>query len=87
MDCGHFISRAEKAVRYNEKNANAQCRKCNNHKKGMQYEHGIEVDKKFGKGTAEMLFNLSKVSYVKLNDLWYEETIKLYREKLKKLRG
>jgi hypothetical protein len=86
MDCGHFISRAEKAVRYNEKNANAQCRRCNTHKNGRQFEHGLAIDKKFGKGTAEMLLNLSKVPYVKLSDLWYEETIKMYREKIKKLK-
>jgi len=59
-DCGHFISRDRIATRWNDKNAHAQCRKCNRFQSGKQYEHGLKVDEKHGKGTAEMLLLKSK---------------------------
>lgn len=85
MDCGHFQTRQHLAVKYNEKNCNAQCRRCNSHEGGRQYEHGIAIDKKYGKGTAEMLILLSKARGNKLGDQWYEEMIKVYKDKVKKI--
>ncbi len=52
MDCGHFQSRRYMSTRYEEKNAHAQCQKCNNYNSGEQYRHGIEIDFMYGEGSA-----------------------------------
>jgi NMD protein affecting ribosome stability and mRNA decay len=59
-DCGHFISRDHIATRWDERNAHAQCRKCNRFQSGKQYEHGKWVDRIHGKGTADILLWKSK---------------------------
>jgi hypothetical protein len=40
------------STRYEEKNAHAQCQKCNNYNSGEQYRHGIEIDFMYGEGSA-----------------------------------
>ena len=60
LDAGHFQTRDNLSIRWNEQNVNAQCQGCNRFKGGRQYEHGIAIDKKYGKGTAEMLLIKSK---------------------------
>ncbi len=66
MDCGHFQSRRYSATRYHEKNAHAQCQKCNKYQAGEQYIHGKEIDFIYGAGTAEFITKLSRSLY-KLN--------------------
>ena len=82
-DAGHFISRRKKATKFNEKNVNAQCVYCNRFDQGSQYAHSKAIDRKYGEGTAEYLYNLSQV-LTKLTRDWYEDTIKIYKEKTKK---
>jgi hypothetical protein len=79
---GHFIPRGKKAVKFDERNVSAQCVACNNYKYGrtVQYAYSIELDKRFGKGTAEQLYLLSKKT-CKLTRDWYEFMIKEYKEK------
>lgn len=63
MDCGHFQSRGHMATRYNERNADGQCKQCNGpHGSGRQYEHGLAVDKKWGNGTADSLLTAARTS-------------------------
>lgn len=85
MDCGHFISRNKKATKYNEQNVNLQCRKCNRFLSGRQFEHGLNIDRKYGKGTAEKILALSQ-QRCKLSSIWYEEMIKEYKEKIRRLK-
>lgn len=84
-DAGHFIERDRLATRYNEQNVNAQCPRCNRFRNGEQFLHGLAIDRKYGKGTAEMLEAISRKP-AKLGAVYYEEQIKKYREKVKKLR-
>lgn len=60
MDAGHFVKRDMKGTRYHELNVQIQCRSCNRYKDGEQYKFGINLDKKYGKGTAEQLMLLGK---------------------------
>lgn len=83
-DAGHFISRDRSATRYDERNVNAQCVPCNRFKSGLQYEHGLAIDKKYGPGTAQMLNILSKV-HSKLNDFYYKRQIEIYKKKVKEM--
>lgn len=80
LDCGHFITRDLKPVRWEEKNCNAQCQECNRFKSGKQFEHGIAIDRKFGKGTAESLLMKSRNTW-KMSPFELEFLIKEYKEK------
>lgn len=71
LQCGHFLSRRFEPVRFDEKNANGQCLKCNKHEYGNQFQHGVIVDELHGKGTAEELLFKSKMS-CKRNQFDYE---------------
>ncbi len=52
---GHFVSRRKMSTRFEEHNASAQCPRCNLWGAGEQYRHGLAIDAKFGKGTAQRL--------------------------------
>lgn len=84
FDCGHFISRRFEATRYDEKNSNAQCLKCNRFQNGNQFEHGRAIDEKYGLGTADELFLKSKqVCRRKQRD--YEWIAKEFKQKSEEL--
>lgn len=54
-DAGHFIKRQHKALRFNEKNVNGQCKKCNWLEQGNDIGYAKGLDKKYGPGTADQL--------------------------------
>lgn len=62
MDCGHFQKRSVMPLRYNENNTNIQCKACNSdHRgKGEQYKHGLYIDERWGKGTANHLIETAE---------------------------
>lgn len=80
-DCGHFISRNNMATRYAEKNCNLQGRQDNRFLSGRQYEHGLAINNKWGKGTAEMLLIKSK-SRVHFHPFELETMIKHYQQQV-----
>ena len=82
FDAGHFISRNRKILKFNEKNVNSQCQKCNRFSSGEQFKHGLYIDKMHGIGTAEFLSNLSHTS-VKVSPEEYKELNKAYKIKVK----
>lgn len=55
--CGHFVSRSNNKLRYDELNTNLQCVGCNMFKSGEQYLYSKALDEKYGPGTAEELFS------------------------------
>lgn len=52
---GHFVSRSSSTLRFDEENCNAQCVGCNMFKQGNQYEYSVQLDLKYGEGTAKKL--------------------------------
>ena len=54
-DCGHFISRDRIATRWDERNANLQCRSCNRFRSGEQYAHGLYIASKYGQSVVDEL--------------------------------
>jgi hypothetical protein len=84
MDCGHGISRKHQATKYDEKNNHLQCKGCNGFKSGKQFEYMLEVDKKYGKGTAELLLIRSKIA-VKRGAFEFGILLNEYVNKLKNL--
>lgn len=50
---GHFVKREFKAVRWNMTNVHPQCYRCNGqHGRGMEWEHGLYIDRTYGNGRA-----------------------------------
>jgi hypothetical protein len=52
---GHFVSRRVNSLRFDEENVNAQCISENMFKQGDQYNYAIQLDLKYGDGTAKKL--------------------------------
>lgn len=55
MQNGHFVSRKSSSLRYDEQNCNTQCSACNVFRYGELYQYGLELDRKYGDGTANRL--------------------------------
>ena len=84
MDAGHFVNRQFKALRFNEKNVNGQCRKCNRFCEGNIPEYSLFMIKKYGKGTTETLIATKNI-YTKMGSFEIEQIAKHYRKKAKAL--
>lgn len=85
MHAGHFVSRRHKSTKYNELNVNAQCCSCNYYRSGEQYKHGVAIDQKYGRGTAEKLMLIGGIRQ-KVTVLWYKDMIDLYEKKIADLK-
>jgi hypothetical protein len=85
MQCGHFMSRAHMATRYDEKNSSMQCGGCNGPKSGKQFDHGLALDKRWGHGTAMKMKILSLTTRH-----WFpfelKAAISYYRNEVKRLK-
>ena len=57
---GHFVSRSNYALRWDEKNVNAQCKYCNNHEHSASDKepYAIALVKKYGQGVLDYLNEL-----------------------------
>ena len=74
-DAGHFISRGKLATRWDERNVNAQCRKCNRFEYGRQFEYSLKI----GTELAEQLLQDSRSTF-KLMEHEYLEIFEKYRD-------
>ena len=54
-DASHYVSRNHNITRYDTKNVNSSCRKCNRYLSGNIPEYTLALDRKYGKKTAEKL--------------------------------
>jgi len=89
MQCGHFQSRSNLKTRFDEKNCQVQCVGCNMFKQGEQYRFALQLDGKYGEGTAEKLMYLSHQG-IRFTRVDYEDKISYYKDlvnKLKKEKG
>jgi hypothetical protein len=84
MQCGHFQSRRHHSTRWDEKNCQVQCVRCNMFSGGEQYKFGLGLDHKYGVGTAQELEFLSRFT-VKITRGDYEEKISYYKLAVKNL--
>jgi len=84
IHAGHFISRSKLPTRFSEINVQNQCYRCNIHLSGNQWIFGSRLDAKYGEGTAMEMEGLSRQT-IKFMRCDYEEMIKDYKERVKKL--
>ena len=75
---GHFQSRRHHYTRWNEKNCQVQCVKCNMFEQGEQYKFGLNLDAKYGLGTAEELELMAHLN-IKMTRIDYVEQITYYK--------
>ena len=85
MHNSHFQSRRHLVTRWNEKNCDVGCVKCNIFNFGEQYKFSIALDSKYGEGTAEELEFLAR-TIMKVSRIDYEEKISYYKERVEKLK-
>lgn len=84
MDCGHGIPRQHWGTRYDERNNNAQCKRCNGFEGGSQEAYARAVDIKHGEGTWEHLL-LKKQFGKRLSSFEIDVLTKHYKQKIKEL--
>lgn len=75
---GHFQSRKHYTTRWDEINCQVQCAGCNVFKYGEQYKFGLNLDAKYGEGTARRL-HIKAQQIIKLSDFELEDMIKRYK--------
>lgn len=81
MDAGHFVSRKQYSTRWDEQNVQVQCKSCNIFRYGEQYKFGVQLDAKYGRGTADLLWQRGR-EILKLSNYDLEWIVKEYKEKL-----
>jgi len=89
IHAGHFMSRRHLSTRWCETNVQPQSAADNLFGQGEQFKFGLNLDGKYGEGTAEELQYLARTT-VKISRVEYEEKISYYKSlvnKLKKEKG
>ena len=84
MQCGHFQSRSAYSTRWDITNCQVQCYGCNVMQQGRQYQFGLNLEKKYGEGTAEKLLIKSKQT-VKYSNEDLQELIQYYNNLVNQL--
>ncbi len=79
---GHFIPSTYSPVRFDERNVNGQCKRCNRYKRGNLIEYRAALEKKIGKDQVEELLLLRNMPW-KWDAEWLEEKILYYKNKCK----
>lgn len=81
---GHFVKRQHRAVRWDERNVNVQCIRCNKWLNGNEAEHGAYVIRTHGLEVHEELLRL-KHTVFKVTRTTLEDLINEYKQKLEEL--
>ena len=84
MQNGHFMSRKNLSTRWDEVNCQVQCVGCNVYRYGEQYKFSLNLDEKYGGGTAEEMLVKSRETS-KIMDVELEDKIKHYESLVKDL--
>lgn len=82
-DCGHGIPRQHWSTRYAEKNNHFQCKRCNGFEGGKREVYKVEMDKRYGPGTWDLMEIMSKQKS-KIGQFEIDAMEKYYKQKLKK---
>jgi hypothetical protein len=85
IHAGHFISRRCLSTRFCEFNVQPQSAADNLFGQGEQYKFGLNLDAKYGEGTAEELQFKARQT-IKLSRIDYEEKISYYKSAVNKLK-
>lgn len=85
-DAGHYVAAGNGGfgLLFDEQNVNLQCKRCNNPKwsPDASIPYGINLDKRYGKGTAKKLWARKYKTTKAWSDLEYEKEIEVLKAKL-----
>lgn len=81
---GHYVNRKHMSTRYNEKNCNAQCIKCNTFDEGNVIGYTKGLIKKYGESVIDEL-DMLKHSISKINNYEFEILIDHYKKEVDRL--
>jgi hypothetical protein len=85
MDAGHYVNRSHMSTRFDEKNVNAQCRRCNRFDEGNQIGYTKGLIRKYGNGIINEL-DVKKHSFSKMTKAEYELLINHYEVEVMELK-
>ena len=85
VDCGHYVNRSHMATRFDERNCNAQCRKCNRFDEGNNIGYTKGLIAKYGDKVIDELY-VKKYSISKMSKAEFEILIDHYKNEVKKLK-
>jgi hypothetical protein len=83
-DCGHWVKRQHRAVRWDERNVGTQCTRCNHFMGGAQDEFSQHIIVEHGLEAHDDLLRL-KHQPMKWTRLDLEEKVNFYTDKLRNL--
>lgn len=85
IDCGHYISRTHKSIRWLDENTEPQCRSCNRFHEGVKDIFALNLVRKYGASILQELDNkknqIKKYTVPELDGMLEE-----YREKIEQLK-
>jgi len=87
IDCGHYLSRGNSSVRFDERNVGCQCKRDNRFMQGKHFEFEQYLIKKIGQDEVNELKELAKTPKTFTIDeyeqiaLYYKNMVKLLQEK------
>jgi len=84
LDNGHYVNRKHMSTRFNEKNCNAQCIKCNRFDEGNMLGYTKGLIKKYGEGVLDEL-EVLKYQTSKMSVFEMEVLIDEYNKQVKEL--
>ena len=84
IDCGHYVNREQKTVRFDENNARPQCVFCNQHRSGRHVIFGTNLQKEVGAEEVDRIRQLSLFSGED-NEQFYREQSDKYRKMFNEL--
>lgn len=88
-DAGHYVaaSHCGFGLLFDEQNVNLQCKKCNNPKwtPDATIPYGLELDKRYGKNTAQKLWNRRTQITKEYSQVEYQRQINKYKRKFEAL--
>ena len=84
MDCGHFRGRSNRATRWIENNAHAQCKTCNQENDGEHFKYADFLIRKYGREIVSELTMSSNMDF-KFTQLEVDDIAKYYKQKADEL--
>lgn len=83
MDAGHFIPKSICGIGlyFDEQNVNPQCTRCNRYMHSNGSAYATNLVRKYGPQILDKL-EWKKNQRSAVNDVWYKEMIKLYKDKI-----
>lgn len=84
IDCGHYVSRDFKSVRWDERNVAPQCQSCNRYHEGRKDVFALKLQEKYGPGILQEL-NDKKNEIKKWTPDELKDMLEDYKNKIKEM--